>query len=281
MEGIDQLVSKALEKKENKNIDRDFARELVEEAVQENGELYDSVKEKAFNERSKEFKSLIKAIRRKIRDVYGVFFKTILSEKKREAFIERAEEDEVLEEVMEYHLSTSERLDDYPFLYEAFEEFFGTVSSFGDIGCGYNPLSTIYFDDVTTIRFSDISKVENEFVERLLDRRGVDVKSAVIDVSDDKGIMRASDLVEGVDICFLFKVLDSVESKNRGKSEFIIKTLMAAVKKGIIVSFSNRTISGKNLITSERQWFQNILDELDYEVKPVGTLNEDYYLLKK
>jgi 16S rRNA (guanine(1405)-N(7))-methyltransferase len=79
------------------------------------------------------------------------------------------------------------------------------------------------------------------------------------------------------DVCFMFKLLDSLESKKRWSSEKLFEHVNSKL---IIVSFPLKTISGKNEIKGKRKWFEKIKKDKKYVVEEFMFENEIYYLLR-
>jgi 16S rRNA (guanine(1405)-N(7))-methyltransferase len=285
MEKLKDICSEAVSKKELASIDRDFAQDVTQRVLSDN-QVYQEWKAKEFDDRSSERKQLVKMVRRELRDVYGVFFTNPLSPSERQA-IQDDPSDENLKDVMKRHLSTRERLPQYPYLYDHMSSWFGSYSSILDIGCGYNPLSIPVFNQDKSVKIIDISGAELRFLESVLHRRGIRVSSDIIDVSNQENFSKMfksgeiSDESGSYDVAFCFKLFDSLETKNRGITATLLECLRDQTNKGIVVSFARRTVSGRNKIDAERVWFYDALESLDgFERKDVETINETYHLIR-
>ena len=80
------------------------------------------------------------------------------------------------------------------------------------------------------------------------------------------------------DICFLFKVLESLESIRKNISKEILKEINA---KWIIVSFSKRSITGKLIRKKGRSWLKRMLAELNYDYQTLDIGDEIFYVIRK
>jgi 16S rRNA (guanine(1405)-N(7))-methyltransferase len=77
-----------------------------------------------------------------------------------------------------------------------------------------------------------------------------------------------------VDICFIFKTLDSLETIKKDITKEILNKINAKL---IVVSFPKKTISGKKLDKKRLAWFNKLIE--DYETFEVE--NEIFYLINK
>lgn len=286
MEKLESLRDEAIEKAELSSIDKDFAFDVTEEVVSRHETVYSDWEQKGLDNRSSERKQLVKAIRRRLREVYGVFFTSPLSGEERDTILEEPS-DERLRSVMERHLSTRERLPHYPYLLDHFSEWFESYDSVLDIGCGYNPLSIPVFNHGKSVSMIDISNEELSFVSNILTERGIANTFETIDVSNPKEFSKSMEKGEilfkkgSIDVALCFKLLDSLETKNRGASQRILEILSQVTEKGLVVSFAKRTVSGRHTIDADRDWFYDILDNLrDHDRKDVETINETLHLIR-
>ena len=285
MEKLNDICDEAVSKKELASIDKDFALDVAESVLQDN-DVYKAWSDKDFDDRSSERKELVKMVRRELRDVYGVFFTDPLSESERETICENPS-DENLKAVMKRHLSTRERLPQYSYLYDHMSSWYDSYQSILDIGCGYNPLSIPVFNQGKSIQMVDITSDELDFLESVLTQRGTPVSKENIDVSNQENFTKMfqsgkiRDESGSYDVAFCFKLLDSLETKNRGISSQLLQSLQDQTTKGIVISFARRTVSGRNTIDAERDWFYDALEDLDdFERKDVETINEIYHLIR-
>ena len=82
-----------------------------------------------------------------------------------------------------------------------------------------------------------------------------------------------------VDVCFLFKLIDPLESQKRNFTEYLIKNLPC---KWLVVSFSTKSLGGRKTIQKERRaWFEKLLKRLNLGFKTFEVTNELFYVIKK
>ena len=70
---IKKFVEDIISKKELQNLDLQLVKEVLEKFFNKNKELNNSLEIKKFNNRSKEYKIVLKEIRKQLREIYGVF----------------------------------------------------------------------------------------------------------------------------------------------------------------------------------------------------------------
>ncbi|MFC2135995.1 hypothetical protein ACFLTH_15375, partial [Bacteroidota bacterium] len=82
-----------------------------------------------------------------------------------------------------------------------------------------------------------------------------------------------------IDICFLFKALDSFEARKKDSSKELIEKINA---KWIIISFSKVSISGgKKIDKNKRNWVLNFVKKKGFFYKEFDVLNEYFLVVKK
>ena len=278
MEGLDDILDKALEKKELRSIDNDFAREAVIGALKDHQSTYDAWKEKDFDPRASEAKELVKIARRELRDAYGLYFNDPLTADERDSIRDQDSVD--LRALMQRHVSTAERLPHYPYLLHHMTSIFGSVDHVLDLGCGYNPLALAEYDVCNQVSMVDISGDELSFISDILDKQRVANSWDIIDLSnpDEFGILKEKG---DIDVASCFKLFDNLEAKTKGITETIVDLLLNITEKGIIVSFPNRTISGRNKIEADRTWFHDTINDIEQkDMTIVESLNETFYFIK-
>ena len=81
------------------------------------------------------------------------------------------------------------------------------------------------------------------------------------------------------DICFLLKMTDVLDrGKGHKVSEYVITNVPA---KYVVVSFSTKTMSGKQMRAPERKWLQWMCRRLKYHSTTLKFSNEIFYVIKK
>ncbi|MFA6073507.1 MAG: hypothetical protein WC758_05320 [Candidatus Woesearchaeota archaeon] len=277
---MENLKEKILEKKELKGLSSEFLDVFLNEYKLKNQKLFKTLEEKKFNEKSKEFDELKKAIRKKLREVHGVFTKDSIGPDKKEKFIselkkaKKDEELEIIETILKSHRSTLERIKNYSNLYsQIFDE---RTKKILDLGCGYNPFSIEYIKTPVEYICFDINKDETDFIQKYFNLKKIKGTAEVIDLTDEKNMKRIEFESKTSDVCLMFKLLDSLESKKRGSSKILINNIKS---KKLIISFPLKTIGGRKEIKGKRKWFDKILEEQKRSVKELIIDNEHYYIL--
>jgi len=80
-----------------------------------------------------------------------------------------------------------------------------------------------------------------------------------------------------VDVCFIFKVVDALETIQWDITPFLLARIQA---KWIVVSFSTRSLGGRRPIAAEkRAWFERLLTSYNYEQFEIP--NEVFDVIKK
>ena len=86
------------------------------------------------------------------------------------------------------------------------------------------------------------------------------------------------DIIKGFDLVFLFKVIDIFETKGHKLAEKFIRGINA---KCIIVSFSTKTVSEREMNFPKRGWIERMLDRLGYKWSFFSVRNESFYVIMK
>jgi len=284
---METLKKKILEKKELKGIAADFLDKFLEEYKLKNPKKFRTLEEKNYNEKSKEFDEIKKEIRKKMRSVHGVFAKNQISQEKKKKYIsdlknaKKEEKQNIINKILQSHQSTFERINNYIPLYEMILKNYGSknkINKITDLGCGYNPFAYSYLGCTPKYLAVDINKEDAEFIQEYFDLEKIDGKSIVLDLTEKDNLKIVEDESRDSDICFMFKLLDSLESKRKGSSQDLFDNTNFKL---IVVSFPLKTISGKSEIKGKRKWFDKIKGNKKYKVEEFTLENEIYYLLKR
>ena len=226
--------------------------------------------------KSKEFDILLKDIRKKLHEVYGIFN---LSDVKLDD-LKRKLKGEISGDVIEEHRkllvchrSSKERIDDYSFIYDKIFSITGKPRSILDLACGLNPLSFPFMELKKVDYFAyDVSTKDCKFLKdyfSLMKKFGLNGKAVAVD------LLHVGKMPK-VDVCFLFKVLDSLEALERNYSYELFKKIDA---KFVVVSFSMKSIGGVSKL-KKRNWFINFLEKEKYSYESFETGNEVFYVVK-
>lgn len=252
MEGVDLLLEKCLDKKELKSLDKTYALKILNKVILENKKTYESLKQKKFNQKSKEFDIIIKLTRKKFRDYFGSYNSALTDGKK-----------EILgEEIVTKHLSTRERFD----FIDDFALFVGKTSSILDLGCGYNPYFYKHFLGKPKYLASDISS-DLKHIQSFFDSENIEGNTLVLDLVNESDLDKLEKISTEYETVFMLKLLDPLEKQKKNISRKIFEKIKS---KTIIVSFSTMSIGGKVPITSKRTWFYKIIKNKKFEEIELG-----------
>ena len=288
---IQKLKEKILQKKELQSLDNQYIEKFVEEYKEEEKEKYKKLEDKKFNERSTEFKDMQKWIRKRLREVYGVFSKKNLTDNQKQKLLDELYkaveeknvviENDILIQILRNHLSTYERLPYYPRLYSEIAQQTGMPKSIMDLGCGFNPFAINYLPSISDYFATDISQKDMDFIQKYFDIEKIKGEAIQADLTNENDMNIILDKSKNYDWCLCFKLLDSLESTKKGTSE---KLILGLQTKTIVVSFPTKTISGKGEIKGERKWFLNIIQKKQsqkYAITKKMIGSEEYTIFTK
>lgn len=279
---MEHLIESLKNKKELRGIKEEFILQLLEEYKKENPKKFNSLVKKEFNPKSKEFEEIKKHIRKKLRDLHGVFQKNKPSQRKQEVYIKQkifCFYNEKTQKLLKTHRSTNERINYYESTYTEIQKETGKIEKLVDLGCGLNPLSYTLLKELREVFCVDINEEEINFIQKFLNEARIKGEAQILDLTKKENQNIIKEKTKNTDACFLFKTLDGLERIRKGASRDLLNNIKS---KNIVVSFSTKTISGKNQISTERKWFQEILQENKYAdiiKKKIG--EEEYYIIKK
>ena len=242
-------------KKEYQGLDENFVSSVMQKYYQN----YD------FSKKSGKTKFL-KEVRAKLREVYGVF--RARNYDRRWRFFEELkgwDDKEGCEKILRLHLSSRERLEHYDKLYRWIREYVDFKSVL-DLGCGFNVFSMPWMGKVAYYGV-DVNKDDVEFCNKYMGEYG-------FQWGVRWGNLFTFDNFVPTDVCFMFKILDGLESIERGASAKLLNKVRSSF---IVVSFPMRSISGKSKITARRKWFEDLVVVL--AKKKFG--DEVYYICKR
>lgn len=279
MKYLEELADKIIQKPELKSIDIDFAAEQILDFVGRHADIRKKLEaSQSFKlfQKSKEFNLLFKAVREKLRKPYGLFQIDI---QERAGLLKRlAKEPDSMKlhsALLKTHRSTKERLEIYPELYSELFRITGRPHRLLDLGCGLNPLSFpwMHLPDMEYTAV-ELSKEDTAFINQYFKLEHIFGKAIALNLIKDHAQLRKL----SADVCFMFKLLDSLEAVEKGISERLVGSIDA---KYLVVSFSTRTISGKGMRAARRAWFDRMLERLDFRFELLEYNNEIFYVLSK
>lgn len=271
-----ESITKAVKsKKEFSSIPDEYVLHIVTEVItkKETEELENHPK----IEKSQTFKKVLKEVRKVLHETHGLYQ---LKPKKRNDYLKELEQvtktekkitpiiTELHDKILSTHQSTKERLLSYEFIY-------GTITkkipfdSVLDLSSGINPVSWIYFHKKNiTYYATELAKDDVDFLNeyfRIMKKYGIKGTALQQDLLTIKELPKT-------DVCFIFKVLDNLETLEYDATKELLKKIPA---KTIIASFPKTSISGKVISTRRLKWFERLLTNFE----TFETTNEIFYII--
>jgi len=300
-ENMAELIRLICEKKEFQNISNKLVEDEIIKLIKKSSKLTKLYATKEIKNilKSKELKQTIKEVRKVLHKLHGMFNE--LNFEKREEIIEnvisekltKPEFEDKIKEILEMHVSSKERINDYKKIYEKIFSILPKkdIRTILDIGCGFNPLS-IPLTDINNVEYiaSDINSEElkliNKFKDKFKEEYNVDILTKqfnllTLDSKNEKIIKKQiSNLTnKEVDLTIIFKVLEIIElNKSHRISENIIKNIPS---KYLVVSFPTKTMTNKPMNFTNRGWMHLMLERLEYKYDTFEEENELFFVINK
>ncbi len=232
--------------------------------------------------RSATCKKLIPVVRKYLRERYGVFVKQPLSSFKKRITSLSSYEDSSIDFLLQFHQSTKERLDYYPTFFELlFKKLheLGLPQSYTllDLACGFSPFA-YKFIPIKPKKYLavDLAPKDIEMLNLFFKQTSIPGEAFSFDLLSDSASKWLSN--QKVDICFLFKALDSLETVTRHSSKRLLSSLHADF---FVVTFSLVTIGGKvPIATQRRSWFENFCNANNWPFESLEIPNELIYIVR-
>ena len=277
---ISEIIFEVKKKKVLSSLSDKFIKSLIVDFFEKYPQIEKNLEKHPKFLKSKDFKFLLKEIRKRLHAVYGIF---ILYKKDLNILKNHLEKTKKLDskaldihqKILLSHKSSAERFDSYDFVYESIFDITGKPDKILDLACGLNPLSFPWMHLKKVFYYAyelteDDSKFIQDYFDSMKNYSGLKGKALAMDLLNLEKLPK-------VDVCFLFKVLDSLEDIKKNYSEMLLKKIPADF---IVVSFPTMSIGGKNRI-KQRGWFFRLLRKLNYSAKTFEIENEIFYVIKK
>ncbi|MEK6936896.1 MAG: hypothetical protein AABW58_02390 [Nanoarchaeota archaeon] len=274
-EKIQNIISKVKGKK-NLGVDDKYVFEILDKYLKNPKikEIFEKPEKEIL--KNKVFKKLTKEIRKELYKVHGLY--QVKKQSNKQNLLKQLEKARNIDdtrktsrEILKQHTSSRERLSIYNKLYLEILKL--KPESILDLASGLNPCSIILSNFKGSYYAYEISKDDVDFLNKYfkaIKKYNINGKAFVKDITKDFNF-------EKTDVCFLFKFLDLL-GKNR--KLFFINLLKNLKCKYLIVSFSKKTISLKQMKNTERNWFINLLNSLNLSYKRIDFENEFFYIIK-
>ncbi|MFP4118837.1 MAG: hypothetical protein ACLFTH_02170, partial [Candidatus Woesearchaeota archaeon] len=281
----DEIISLIKGKQELSSLDDDFIRGVLRKKLASfrAPELDKYVSFKQFK-RSAFCKQLLSETRKYLRDVYGVFLQKPLSAFSPLLDSMTAIDDGVIDRLLEAHQSTRERV---PYYDEVYSLIWGVCKNHGvseesfsvlDLACGWNPFALKFFPVTPSSYFaSDLSSEDMALVRRFLENTGIDGDARAFNLLSSE-FTHWLDTLPFVDVCFLFKALDSLEYSSRHSSKKLLSKLSSKCRL-VVVSFSRVSIGGRQEIDAKRRsWFETWCEKNGWVFEVSSVPTELFYI---
>jgi len=282
------IYSAIKKKKELQGLKENLIEKELNKLLLRNPKLLKISKEKDLKkfDRSAVFKRIVKDIRRVLHRSHGVFQK---DKSKRAAILEelKMSKNKVSlvppKKLLSTNISTKERIDSYKRLYSQIFDITSKPKSILDLGSGLNPLSFPYMGLkevkylATEINQSDVKFLNDYFT--IMKNQGLNGKAELLDLTEPSSLETLQNLSQ-VDVCFMFKLLESLEETKKRKFKLIERILLSLKSEWIIVSFATKTVAQKNIKFKQTKWFDSMLQRLNKEFIKIEFSNEIFYVIK-
>jgi 16S rRNA (guanine(1405)-N(7))-methyltransferase len=240
---------------------------------------------KEYLEKNKEVNDInrqsIKEIRKSLHRLYSSYIRGKKSKKTKllDELKDNPDDPELIKKILSTSLSSKERLKDYKDIYKQIFILTGKPKSILDLGCGLNPLSFIFMDlDCLEYHAYDIDTEDigllNNFFKTMKDR-GLNGSASILNIKNLKDVLN----LPRADMVFLWKIIDLINTKNDKPGEELIKILMKKTDH-LVVSFSTKTLSGKNMFLPRRKGFEMMLKRIGLSFDYIKFSNEIFYVIK-
>ena len=275
MQKINYLINQIKAKKSLSNLDDKIIEEKISTYLKQNTKFKQFLEKSTLQslQKSSKTKSIIKSIRSDLHKTYGVFQRKLNQRYELLEQLKKKYSLETLNKILNTHSSSAERLKIYPHLYQLIFKFTGKPKKILDLACGLNPLSIPYMNlkniDYTA---TELSKEDCKLLKDFFKIRKIKGKAIQQDLTKVKTIKGK------YDICFLFKVFDSIETKGHKLAEHLIKIIPS---KYIIASFPTKTISYKAMNKPRRTWLETMLKRISLNFIIFELGNEIFYVIEK
>lgn len=281
-DAIEKIIAAVKSKKELCALDDAFVRDRIKKILSGDNRIVEKLRQSrdfAQFTRSQEYKHLLKAVRRELRAVYGVF-----QEGEREELLVRLQDADtemkrrsVVIEILKTHTSSRERASFYDPIYGKLASLLPPPKSILDLGCGMNPLSHIFLAKhgwQPRWIAVDIGRKDLDFLEKSFSVLGIEGSTLSLDLTKDYAQLEQLP----ADVTFLFKLLDSLEESERHISYKIFEHIRS---QHIVASFPTKSLGGRRSISKAgRTWFERLLGRLGHSWETFEIADEIFYVIR-
>jgi hypothetical protein len=199
--------------------------------------------------KEKDAKLIMKSVRAQLRRQTGMFSRTSAKDK------------------LDQHRSTHERKENYALLHRLIAQC--KPESILDLGCGLNPLE-IASAKIPYYAY-DINEQDVMRVQMHLDALKNEGFAKTADIQKEESFPHA-------DLCIMLKLVDLLDKKGHKNAEHLIDKVGSHY---MIISFSTKTISGKQMNHPQRGWIERLCARKGYTFTKHISSNEIFYLIER
>ncbi|MBI4441536.1 hypothetical protein HY639_05190 [Candidatus Woesearchaeota archaeon] len=270
-------------KKEISAIDESWIRERLQLLLEKRKAIHLKMQQaRDFRQfsRSGEYEALLKAVRADLHAVYGTFQRQVHARRKAFNELRGAYEHKdtrimaLHEKILSTHTSTRERLPFYPTIYKRIFAKTGIPRTLLDVSCGLNPFSYPWMGMDGTYHATEVTREDCEMVRQYFAFAHITGSVTQLDILKDCSALKTF----RADVCFLWKLLDTLEYYRRDISKELLPVIRAPT---LIVSFSTRTLTGKPMRKTRRMWFEQFCTDQEWLLDTEECANELFYIVKR
>ena len=290
----DTLLADVHAKKDLAFLSTDFIIYHASEQLRLNKKLRKQFVEAPFEKlvKSSEYKQLVKDIRAKCRTSYAVFQIPSLVQRRKDLLeTTKLSDTTAMDELLQTHLSTKERISIYPELLALIQNMLqkincnlsgeSVIDSVLDLACGLNPIAYYYFTKSIKTRFvcNEQSDLDCAQLNTFFQNNHLPANAHSFDLVRETTKLQLAPLDQKYDVCFLLKTLDTLESQRLYVTYDVLKNIRARL---IVASFPIRSIRGKRMDRSEQIfWFEKMLGRLEFKFTRQVIGDEVFYFCNK
>lgn len=261
--GLEEIINSVINSKNYKSVSPVMVRRLAEIEIKKN----------------KDPKSVIKAVKNKLHQVYGAYENKIdfdkLYRRLEEAYRGNENIRQIYEDILKMHSSTKERSPILENFYQPIFKITGQPSSILDLACGFNPLTIPWMTLSGNVRYFayDIDEKEIEFLNKFFQLIRFSGQAKWQDIISEPP-------KEQADLALLLKSIPCLEQQQKGASLKLLEDLKVNY---VVVSFPISSLSGrgKGMINNYEIFFLNLIKEKNWRIDKILFKTELVFVVKK
>lgn len=274
------LIEDIIRKKELRTISLPFVQHELQNFLKRKPQLF-QLYLKNSSPKSNAHKTIVKEMRAHLRKIYGLFRQEDISHITTlvDELPLSSQPEKIISQILQLHSSTKER--EYHLFWKKLFALTNNPKTILDLGCGVHPFSLWYVKDLSLqYHAHDLSTEEISLLQKFFSflqrcNKKFQGEAHILDILNPQVLAH----LPSVDLALLLKMTDVLDrGKGHKKTEEIITSLPA---KYVVVSFSTKTMSGKEMTAPERKWMHWLCQRLHYTYEIFTLNNELFYVIKK